>query len=218
MRSPHHAIEAVLFDFDGVLTRDRTGTLTTLRYLSAHTGIEHERLQQAFRRFNRDLNLGRTSHREIWPELCRTLGRDIDIGLLAPAFESTPMNAAMWRLARQLKPHHRVGIVTDNKKDRIDHLRRHARLAELFDPIVVSAEAGAGKDGARIFELALQRLALRPERCVFIDNSPQNLAAPRALGLHAIHFDDAANDVAALAATLRDGYGLRLAGEGAGGA
>ena len=43
---------------------------------------------------------------------------------------------------------------------------------------------------------------------VFIDNSQANLTAPRALGINAIHFDDATNDVAALRLCLREGYGL----------
>lgn len=208
---PRTSIRAVFFDFDGVLTTDKTGSLTTIRYLSDHTGIEHARLQEAFRPFNDDLNLGRTTHDEIWPALCRALHRDIDQALLPLAFESTPMNAGMMRLARALKAHYCVGIITDNKKDRIDHLKAYADLDALFDPIVVSAEVGSSKEHPRIFEHALRYLGIAPEESVFIDNTPDNLAAPRALGMHAIHFDDARNDLAALIATLTGTYGIRLA-------
>jgi len=34
-------IKAVFFDFDGVLTLDKTGSLTTARYISVATGIDH---------------------------------------------------------------------------------------------------------------------------------------------------------------------------------
>jgi putative hydrolase of the HAD superfamily len=202
-------IEAVFFDFDGVLTTDRTGSLTTLRYLSDATGIELARLQAAFREYNDDLNLGRTTHERIWPSLCRRIGREVDIGLLPAAFASTPLNAPMFELARRLKQSCRIGIITDNKKDRVDFLKGHAGLVPLFDPIVVSAEVGADKQGNAIFERALALAATGPVKCIFIDNTAANLEVPRAMGMHAIHFDDAKNDVDSLGAILESGYGLR---------
>jgi putative hydrolase of the HAD superfamily len=41
--------KAVFFDFDGVLTLDRTGSLTTNRYLNQTTGIPLERIDAAIR-------------------------------------------------------------------------------------------------------------------------------------------------------------------------
>jgi HAD superfamily hydrolase (TIGR01509 family) len=196
-------VEAVLFDFDGVLTRDKTGSLTTLRFLSQATGIAHARLHDAFRPHNSALNLGRTTHAAIWPQVCAALGQALDPHLLAGAFESTPMDTGMLRLAQDLRRHVRVGIVTDNKQDRIDHLRRHLALDACFDPIVVSAEVGADKEGPAIFRHALERLALPPQACVFIDNSAANLVAPRQLGLHVLHFDDEARDLPALVGQLK---------------
>ena len=195
-------IRAVFFDFDGVLTRDKTGSLTTLRYLGEATGIAYPRLREVFKAHNEALTLGTTTHDAIWPAICEALGCCIDKALLRPAFESTPFNTEMLLLARSLRQRCRVGIITDNKQDRIDHLRRFASLDAVFDPIVVSAEIGASKAGTLIFEWALQGLGIAPGESVFIDNSEDNLAAPRRLGMHAIHFDDEANDVGALIAVL----------------
>ncbi|HET7792150.1 MAG TPA: HAD-IA family hydrolase [Rhizobacter sp.] len=205
-------IQAVLFDFDGVLTRDKTGSLTTLRHLSRRTGMAHERLRDAFKPYNADLNLGRTTHEAIWPDVCAALGCRIDISLLREAFESTPRHTDMLALARHLRRKHAVGIVTDNKKDRLDCLKAHWNLTAWFDPIVVSAEVGADKTGPRIFEHALGLLGLAPGDTLFIDNSPENLLAPRALGMHVVHFDDERNDVPELIATLHDVYGLLTPG------
>jgi HAD superfamily hydrolase (TIGR01509 family) len=203
-------IKAVLFDYDGVLTLDKTGSLTTNRYLSEQTGIDIDVLRDAFRPYNHDLNLGRTSHAEIWPEVCQRVGRVIDPALLVSAFESTPLNHEMWQLARSLKGHCALGIVTDNKRDRIAHLRQHHKMDALFDTIVVSSEVGSDKSGAAIFLHALARLGVAPHEALFIDNSADNLTAPRALGMHACFFDDELNDVPALVDTLQDQFGLRL--------
>lgn len=196
-------IRAVLFDFDGVLTNDKTGSLTTTRYLSQRTGIDLSTVQAAFRRFNNDLTLGRTTHATVWEDICTDLGQAVGRHLLEEAFESTPMNERMLAIARELRSRYAVGIVTDNKKDRIDALRRLHDLPRLFDPIVVSSEVGLGKDDPGIFLVALKLLRAMPEECIFIDNNPDNLMAPKAIGIKTIYFDDAKQDFKALLTELR---------------
>ena len=203
-------IKAVFFDFDGVLTRDKTGSITTLRYLSSATGIAFDELEDAFREHNTALNLGRTTYTAIWPFVCRKLNRNLDIALLAAAFESTPINVGMLELAKNLRKTCATGIITDNKQDRMDHLKRSARLAAMFDPIVVSAEVGCDKHTPSIFERALALLAIEPQESVFIDNTASNLVPADALGMNTIYFDAEKNDIAALASTLEHVYGLEL--------
>ena len=203
-RSP---VKAVFFDYDGVLTRDKTGSLTTNRFLSEHTGIAYDRVYRALEPHNRALNEGASSYAAVWPNVCAELGHELPLELLVRAFESTPINEPMWNLARGLKGRYAVGIVTDNKKDRIDHLKRYQRLPEIFDPIVVSADVGCTKAHPSIFERALACLSVRPEETVFIDNTRSNLIVPAALGMKTAHFDDEKNDVAGLVRLLGAEFG-----------
>jgi len=183
-------INAIFFDYDGVLTTDKTGSLTTCRYVSQAIGVDVLAVQAAFRPHNEELTLGKTTHVEIWPAICHTLGRDVSFTLLREAFESTPTNAGMFSLARGLKGKYSLGIITDNKKDRIDHLKSFQGLALLFDPIVVSSEVGSSKQSTGIFRGALNYLDLEPETCVFIDNDRANLVAPSQLGMKIIYHDE----------------------------
>lgn len=197
-------IRAIFFDFDGVLTTDKTGTVTTTRYVSQQTGIPLQVVKAAFARYNGDLTLGKKTHSVIWPLLCADLGRNVEIALLYEAFASTPLNEGMFLLARSLRKSHAVGIITDNKKDRIDHLKAQHNLGSLFSPIVVSAEVGFDKGSAEIFRHALRCSGVRPEEAVFVDNSRDNLFAPRALGMTAIFHDDERNDIGALVASFEE--------------
>jgi putative hydrolase of the HAD superfamily len=198
----HVLIKAVFFDYDGVLTTDKTGSLTTTRHLSKATGIELSIVKATFGRYNRDLTLGKTTHGQVWREICSALGQEVDIRLLFEAFESTPMNTGMFSLARDLKKTHLVGIITDNKKDRIDHLKRLQQLESIFSPIVVSAEVGVDKKSDQIFMHALELADINAEEALFIDNSKDNLVAPRALGIKTVFHDDEKNDIEALSKTL----------------
>jgi HAD superfamily hydrolase (TIGR01509 family) len=197
-------IKAVFFDFDGVLTTDKTGSFTTARYVSQKTGISISTVKAAFARHNGDLTLGKKTHSQIWSELCADIGREIDISLLQEAFESTPLNRGMLSLAHTLKKSHSVGIITDNKKDRIDHLKLQHNLDSLFSPIVVSAEVGFNKASTEIFLHALRKAGVRAEEAVFVDNNRLNLVTPSALGMNAVFHDDESNDIDALVETFKE--------------
>jgi putative hydrolase of the HAD superfamily len=202
-------IKVVFFDFDGVLTVDKTGSQTTTRYLSQATGVDPLRVQAAFARHNAALTLGTRTHASIWADICRDLETDLDIKLLNEAFASTPMNQPMLALARQLKLNYSVGMITDNKEDRIDCLKDLHGLGQVFHPIVVSASVGADKRDKQIFLHALGLVSAAPSECVLIDNSIRNLVVPRELGMEVIHFDDETNDVSALVRELQD-RGVRI--------
>jgi len=206
MRAPADAsppaIKAIFFDFDGVLTMDKTGSLTTTRYISQATGIDHTRVKAAFARYNEDLTRGKCTHVEIWDDLCRDMGADIDIAMLERAFSTTALNDEMLTLAKRLRPSFIVGLITDNKQDRMDCLERLHGLSAVFRPIVVSAAVGSTKTEHAIFDHALRLAAGKPRDCIFIDNA-RNLVAPREMGIDAIYFGDEERDVPALIRELR---------------
>ena len=195
-------IQAVFLDFDGVLTRDRTGTLTTCRYLAEATGIPFDDLRAAFEPHRAALARGQTTRDATWPLVCEAVGRDIPRELLVRAFESTPLDPAMFAFANSLGRQGKVGIITDNPKDRMDVVRRTLWLDRVFDPIVVSAEEGRAKDDPLIFRQALVRAAVTAEQAVFVDNVEANVEVARSVGMHGLFFDDEQRDMARLAREL----------------
>ncbi len=59
---------------------------------------------------------------------------------------------------------------------------------EKFDGVVVSGLERLVKPDPRIFARFCDRYGLAPESCVFVDDSPLNVASARHFGLEAIHF------------------------------
>jgi 2-haloacid dehalogenase len=57
-----------------------------------------------------------------------------------------------------------------------------------FDDIVISGEVRLAKPDARIFELLLTRIGRPAGDCLFIDDSPKNIAVAQSLGFQTIHF------------------------------
>lgn len=203
-------IACVFFDYDGVLTTDRTGSMTTCGFISRRTGIPLDQVSAALAKHNTALTLGLMSYADVWWQICEDLHQDLPLHLLQEAFDSTPVNVGMFELAAQLRRACRVGIITDNKADRMRRLRIVQKLDAHFDPIVVSADVGKSKSSPALFEHALARIGLLAERAVFIDNDPGNVAMAASIGMNAIHFDDALNDVSRLAVRLHQDFGLHL--------
>lgn len=69
-----------------------------------------------------------------------------------------------------------------------------------FDAVVLSAEHGIRKPDPAIFKLALDRLGLPPEQCVFADDTEENLLPAYQMGMAVFH----ALDEQVTAALLRE--------------
>jgi len=90
---------------------------------------------------------------------------------------------------------------------------RRTRFAfmDWFDGFVISGIEGVAKPDRRIFEILLRRYQLEPAATVFIDDSPGNVEAARALGMAAVRYTSAGelrNQLCSLGlTTLRQGTG-----------
>ena len=192
-------IKSVLFDFDGVLTLDANGTQSICNYICCKTGIDKKLFEHEYRKFNTDLQIGKSTHKEIWGDVCNAVGQHINIEVLHESFINTPINLDMLKLVKELKGLGlKIGMVTDNKADRIKSIVDYHNWHDVFDSIVVSAEVGAGKIHPLIFQNIISILSVNPQDCVFIDNTEKNLIVPKDLGVTTIFFEHDKNDISKL--------------------
>lgn len=183
-------IKAILFDFDGVLTTDATGSQSICNYICKKTGLDMELFKKEYYKYNDNLLYGKINHENIWDKLCKDLNTKIDINILYESFINTPIDSLMIKFVNKLKQqNYKIGMVTDNKKDRIDEIVKYYDLNKTFDSITVSAEVGSGKDCSEIFVQAIQHLKVNTDECVFIDNQEKNLIIPKSMGMNVIYFD-----------------------------
>ena len=191
-------IKAILFDFDGVLTIDKTGSQSIIKYLARITGISIDLLEKEYYKYNEELLYGKITHKDMWQSFCDTLGTSIEYDTLIDAFRNTPIDSEMIDLVKEFKKVKKIGMITDNKRDRIDEVLGFNKLRPLFDVVSVSADYHSGKEERLIFDKTISALSVKPEQCVFIDNTENNLVIPQRMGMHTILFDDENRSIAAL--------------------
>jgi len=202
--------KAVLFDLDGVLTEDATGTTTIVKYFQEMTEIDASLFEKVYRKYNYDFLYGNLIHEDVWDDICQAYGRPIAIESLHQSFLYTPIDRKMIEIAKQLKvAGYLLAIVTDNKVDRVNMLANKHKWHDLFDAIVISATIGSGKKEKAIFDETLKSLNIDFEACVMIDNNRKNLEIPNRYGMNGIYFDHDDRDHDQLVKTLRT-YGIMV--------
>jgi putative hydrolase of the HAD superfamily len=198
-----HMIKAVLFDYDGVVTLDKSGSYTICKYISAHGNVDYELFSTEYKKYNDDLLIGKTTHEQIWNQLCKNISKEVSIKYLFESYTNTPLNQKMVDLIKRIKKSNKTGLITDNKKDRMDAAKRDFALSELFDVIMVSAEVGSKKTKEEIFKRTVSELGVKYEECVFIDNQECNLVIPKKMGMNTIFFNHKENDIKKLVKELK---------------
>jgi len=197
----------LLVDYGGVLTTnmfDSFRSFCELAGLAPDAVIDRFRNDAAARELLIGLETGRLVEEEFERRFAAMLGIPpgglID-GLFAGSRPDEEMLAAVLR-ARDAGV--RTGLISNSWGTR---RYDRARLAELFDGIVISGEVGIRKPAREIYEMGLERIGVAPEACVFVDDLPFNLKPAAELGMATVHHVSTGETLAALERLL--GVSLR---------
>ncbi len=104
----------------------------------------------------------------------------------------------MLQYIKDRRDNYLIGMITDNKADRLKTIVNNNELKDLFNVIIISADVHSRKSERKIFEEALKQSGLKAEECIFIDNTASNLKIPSEMGFTTIYFDDEKRDYSSL--------------------
>ena len=92
-------------------------------------------------------------------------------------------------LVRSLRtrPGLKVGLLSNTNTLHYEYLRRRMPILSEFSYIYVSHEMGCRKPEAACYRYVLRKMEVRPQRAVFVDDYPENIAAAREVGMRCIH-------------------------------
>lgn len=125
-------------------------------------------------------------------------------GLIERMFRHFGHAHEMYALVRRA---HAQGIATGLLSNSWGNEYPREMWLDMFDVVVISGEVGLRKPEPAIFHLTTERLGLRPEQCVFVDDLRHNVEAAAALGWVGVHHTSYAETAAELEAL----FGLALA-------
>jgi putative hydrolase of the HAD superfamily len=185
-------IDAVLFDYGQVLSGPpNPAAWATLRAVS---GLDEERLHEAYWKFRHDYDRGALTGRTYWEAVAAHAGVTFNAAQMAELLAVdidvwTDLNQPMVEWAQQLQ---RAGVRTGILSNIGDAIGEGvvARLAWLtgFEFCGWSHAMRTAKPDPAIYLLAAEALKTAPRNILFIDDRAENVAAAANLGMQAVHY------------------------------
>jgi epoxide hydrolase-like predicted phosphatase len=97
-------------------------------------------------------------------------------------------NAISWIKDLKNTGKYKIGILSNVGHGFFDNYFDLSDQKELFDEVVLSSDVGMAKPDFMIFELIANRLGVKPDECVMIDDTYINIDAAKSLDMHGIWF------------------------------
>jgi putative hydrolase of the HAD superfamily len=193
LTSPVPDIQAVLFDFSGVLTTSPWPALTAAGGgdLELLVGPYHEDTDHPWHRLER----GEITMQEWLAEiqvLADEAGTTLDLSPLGQLLGSlTVHDNVIDHVTRLRADGYRTALVTNNVREGSATWRAMIAVDDLFDVVVDSSAVGLRKPDPAIFTHTLDLLGgIAPARAVFLDDVETNLVGARLAGLHTVLVGD----------------------------
>ena len=97
-------------------------------------------------------------------------------------------NQPLIELLKIYKKEYKTGLLSNVSDSFFDSLFTPKEQADLFDDIVLSSSIGAVKPHPQAYEAIADKLAVKPEECIMIDDILVNCNGARQVGMQAIHY------------------------------
>ncbi len=115
---------------------------------------------------------------------------DSDADICRAASDIFSLNQPVCSLVRRLNQSDiRIGILSNTCDAHWSHIvAKFPDLIQLFDPLILSYEVGAAKPDPKIYQAAIERAGVAPERIFFVDDLLANVQGALSSGLNAVHY------------------------------
>jgi putative hydrolase of the HAD superfamily len=208
-------IEAVIFDFGGVLTsspfeaftRFETERGLPIDIIRRTNAANH--LENAWAKFER-AEVDIDTFDRLFATESLALGAEVRGRDVLPLLQGD-LRPEMVEALKRIKAQFKTGCITNNlPANAIGSMTgRSLYVAEvmvLFDHVIESAKIGLRKPAPRIYQLMVETLKVDPKNCVYLDDLGVNLKPAREMGMTTIKVTSGAQAIAGLEAAT----GLKL--------
>jgi HAD superfamily hydrolase (TIGR01509 family) len=174
-------IKAIIFDCFGVLTTEGWQEFKDT-YFS-----DSSKLKEAYR-LNNLADQGKLNHEQLLPLIAELA--QIPIEQARKEIDDYQANKRLLAyIAENLKPNFKIGMLSNVSDDWLTKLFSSSQLL-LFDEFALSYKVGFVKPAKEAYEYIADRLNVKTEECVFIDDRGHYVEAAKKLGMKGIVYVD----------------------------
>ncbi|MGC8676058.1 MAG: HAD-IA family hydrolase, partial [Candidatus Micrarchaeia archaeon] len=183
----------IIFDVGGVIIKYNNFTDYYAGYLAKKTGIDAKEIQRRIECKLLPLFYeAKISSREFYKGVAGAVGiSERDVQWTENFAENAKINKQTIGTIRKLKPKYKIAYFSN--VDFAVYVLMRKMLApydSLFDYKFASCVLRRAKPKAIAFRTVLNKIGIKPEEAVFIDNDPKNVEGARATGIKSVLFKD----------------------------
>ncbi len=185
------SIKAIFVDFSGVLILSMGESSKFHEFIAETMGIPSKALEDYYASdWNRKVNLGEIDSVTFWKNFFHIQGKPDDQiqEYYKLVHDSRELNLQLTNFLKSLKKEKKIGLISNFSDLLRPILEKELKIADLFDDMIISSEVKLIKPDEAIYKLALQRLQVKPQEAIFVDDLLENVQAAAQLGIHAIQF------------------------------
>jgi len=93
-------------------------------------------------------------------------------------------------LLPKLKENYKLGIINNGTAITIPYFKKENNFDEFFQTFINSSGVDIEKLDSRIYLMVLEQMKLKPEECVFIDDTMDNVLGAEKVGMKGVLFTD----------------------------
>lgn len=185
-------IKAIIFDYNGVIERDESRTLSKVR---EYLGASREDWSREWFSGSREASTGRKTYQEYFLEVSSKFKNSEDsrkqvLKMLEDQKNGYKINTELVEIIKELKNKgYKIGLISNYGLELRDKIKDQGIL-DLFDSIIVSSEVNCQKPEPKIFNLSFTELKVKPEETIFVDNAPKCLENSKIIGFYPILYKD----------------------------
>jgi len=184
-------IKALIWDMEGVLlqTDDDNLPLTVAKKLNA----PYEKVREIFYSDKNDMvDLGEITKDQFNEYILDTLhiSRNKKYLLEEIITEEFYIDKDLLMKIEGMHRKYKTGLLSNFSNDLQPKIENEWGIGSAFDEIIISCEVGVIKPDPAIFNLMLDRLGVKADESVFIDDRIKNIDGAKEMGFHTVFFTD----------------------------
>src|SRR5512146_1169340 len=198
------SLRAIFFDMGGVIVR--TEYQAPREHLAERLNTTYEDLVHIVfeSESSRRASIGEMTTEAHWEVVAQRLRRPVAEAkiLREEFFAGDIIDLGLVNFIRSLRPHYKTGVISNAWPDAREYVTKQ-KIVDAFDVWVYSAEVGIMKPDPKIYQIALEKAGIQAREAVFVDDTPPNVEAARALGIRGIVFKDPTGALSELKEVMR---------------
>ncbi len=185
-------IRSLILDYGGVISKPQKNDFT--KKVFKILGHESAGFMDAYYQYRGDFDNGTNSAEEYWIRILNQLGyaidkRKIESLIIEDTLSWTEINPDMLNfIIENRNKVQNLSIISNMPKEILEYINENQSMLSYFDETIYSCEVKQNKPNPRIYELALERIGLPTNKCLFVDDSKANISAAQKIGINTIHF------------------------------